>query len=288
MKTPQVGLSLMMDSDFERAAKPLFEAGSVEVVEWSFDMGWGRRLPPWIDQTLNEFLANGNLLGHGVSYSALDASETNRQSIWLHQLSNEVHSRNYRHISEHFGFMGGGNFHISAPLPVPRTSASVEVGQQRLQDLAAVAQVPIGLENLAFAFSVNDVREQGPFLEELLAPVDGFLLLDLHNLYCQACNFGATADELLHGYPLDRVKELHLSGGSWSEGEIDGSRVRRDTHDNAVPEEVFEMLSSALQRCSNVEAVILERMGGTIEQCDEEPFREDYYRLREVVAAERP
>jgi hypothetical protein len=39
-RIPWVGLSLMMESDFFHAAQPLFEAGEVEVLEWSFDMGW--------------------------------------------------------------------------------------------------------------------------------------------------------------------------------------------------------------------------------------------------------
>ena len=73
-------------------------------------------------------------------------------------------------------------------------------------------------QDLAFAFGEDDVRDQGAFLERLLAPVDGFLLLDLHNLYCQMCNCDRNADELLTTYPLHRVRELHVSGGAWQAG----------------------------------------------------------------------
>lgn len=276
----------MIGDDFWRAAKPLFEDDEVDVVEWSFDMGWGRELPSWLTQILDDYAEHDLLLGHGVSYSALDASETSRQGQWLSELSFEVQRRRYRHISEHFGFMGGGNFHIASPLPVPRTQTSVAVGQQRLRELAAVAQVPVGLENLAFAFGPDDVREQGPFLEELLEPVDGFLLLDLHNIYCQSCNFDAPISKLLDGYPLDRVRELHVSGGSWSEHPVgSGNRIRRDTHDDAVPSEIFDVLPEVLGRCPNVEAIILERLDGTIEgQRDKEQFRTDFRRLRQLVA----
>jgi hypothetical protein len=45
------------------------------------------------------------------------------------------------------------------------------------------------LENLALSFSVDDVKHQGEFLEKLVEPVNGFLILDLHNLYCQSHNF---------------------------------------------------------------------------------------------------
>ncbi len=284
---PAVGLSLMPSDDFRIAATPLFAAGEVDVIEWSFDLGWGRSLSAWMRDTLRDYSDPRMLLGHGVSYSALDASETNRQDEWLCRLRAEMAEYHYSHISEHFGFMGGGNFHIAAPLPVPRTRAALDVGRKRLQQLADVAGVPVGLENLAFAFNIDDVQQQGPFLEDLLAPVDGFLLLDLHNLYCQACNFDVELLALLDSYPLHRVRELHVSGGSWSEHPAgSGNRVRRDTHDDDVPEEIYAAIPEVLRRCSGVEAVILERMGDTIDVTDEASvnrFRSEFQRLRKVV-----
>ena len=250
----------MPGEDFWQAAQPLFDANEVEIVEWSFDIGWGRTLPNWLLSILNDFSDRGRLLGHGVSYSALDASNTGRQDQWLERLAAEVNQFHYQHISEHFGFMGGGNFHLAAPLPVPRTPASVAVGQARLMQLASVAQVPVGLENLAFAFGLNDVHQQGPFLNELLEPVNGFLLLDLHNLYCQSINFKVELLELLKGYPLERVRELHVSGGSWTDpdspespiygDDIADNSIRRDTHDDAVPEEIFAALPAVMNQLS--------------------------------------
>lgn len=297
-----VGLSLMPGEEYWQVAQPLFEKNEVEIVEWSFDIGWGRTLPDWLLSILSDFSQRERLLGHGVSYSALDASDTHRQEHWLARLAVEVNQFRYQHISEHFGFMGGGNFHLAAPLPVPRTPASIAVGQDRLRRLASVAQVPVGLENLAFAFGPNDVEQQGPFLDELLEPVDGFLLLDLHNLYCQSVNFKVDLLELLKGYPLNRVRELHISGGSWTapgspetpiygdntEADSDKkaeSLLRRDTHDDLVPEEIFTALPAVIQQCPNLKAVMLERLEGTIDpEVDGEGFRSDFARLKKIVA----
>jgi len=290
MPDVSAGLSLMMSEDFRVAAGPLFDESLVDIVEWSFDMGWNRPIPLWLQVILDEYSANDRLLGHGVSYSALDASQTDRQTIWLQQLRREVANFHYTHISEHFGFMGGGNFHIAAPLPVPRSAAALAVGRERLADLAAVAGVPVGLENLAFAFHLEDVRQQGPFLDELLEPVDGFLLLDLHNLYCQSCNFGVPLMNLVDLYPLDRVRELHISGGSWSEHPCgSGNQVRRDTHDGPVPQEIFEVLPEVLKKCPHVIAVIMERMERTIDiddSRDVDLFREDFRRLKMIVTTD--
>lgn len=295
---PLVGLSLALEEDFLRAAFPLFEAGEVEILEWSFDVGWPPTvLPRWADDLLQSYSDADRLLGHGVSYSPLSVGIHDQQAGWLQLFAKELRVRRYRHISEHFGFSSTRNFHQSAPLPVPLTDATLQLGQERLQRLAEIAQVPIGLENLAFAFSPRDVEDQGPFLDALLAPINGFLLLDLHNVYCQVRNFDRTCDELLAGYPLERVRELHVAGGSWSSplspssSEVGGENVtiprpiRRDTHDGPVPEEIFAWLPTVLERCPNVTAVILERMGGTLSGSDDELFCRDFLRLKETVHA---
>ena len=304
---PLVGLSLMLEDDFLRAALPLFEAGEVEVLEWSFDVGWGlAALPAWAGELLDQYSRAGRLLGHGVTFSALSAAWTSRQAAWLDRLSRELTERSYLQVSEHFGFMTAGDFHRSAPLPVPLTDASLRIGQERLQMLADRGARPVGLENLAFAFGRQDVADQGRFLDRLLEPVDGFLLLDLHNLYCQSCNFGIPIAELLDLYPLSRVRELHVSGGSWSTangaraandkggkgraGDSDTStnRIRRDTHDGPVPEEVFAAIPLALDRCPAVVAVIFERLGGTLASpADEAALLDDYRRLCQVVRSSR-
>jgi uncharacterized protein len=285
---PLVGLSLMLEDDFLRAALPLFEHGEVEVLEWSFDVGWSLpRLPAWADELLNQYSSAGRLLGHGVTYSALSAARTTRQADWLVRLREELGHRSYLHVSEHFGFMTAGDFHRCAPLPAPLTPRSLCLGQERLKDLQDAGAPRVGLENLAFAFGRQDVADQGRFLDELLQPVDGFLLLDLHNLYCQSCNFGIPISELLELYPLQRVRELHVSGGSWSpvtSGDRAEERVRRDTHDGPVPQEVLAAVPRALERCPNVAAVILERLGGTLASPqDEAAFAEDFRRLRRIV-----
>ncbi|MBI1831438.1 MAG: hypothetical protein HYR84_08315 [Planctomycetes bacterium] len=50
-----------------------------------------------------------------------------------------------------------------------------------------------------------------------------------------------------------------------------------------MPEALFTWLPTVLERCPKVEAVIFERMGGTLAEGDDEPFRSDFRRLKEVV-----
>jgi len=277
----------MLGEDFRLAALPLFAEGDVEVLEWSFDTCWGPEgIPDWAAELISTYAQAGSLYGHGVTFSPLSAGAHIRQQSWLERVTFECATNRYQHISEHFGFMTAGPFDRGTLLPMPLTDASLRIGRDRLARLKDAVGVGVGLENLALAFGLDDVARQGEFLEQLLEPVDGFLLLDLHNIYCQAINFDRDPARLLDDYPLDRVREIHLSGGSWSRTRAPGWRkqIRRDTHNHRVPDDVFELLSATLTRCPGVETVILERLDGTIVDRQEvAQFRTDFRKLRDIV-----
>ena len=76
-------------------------------------------------------------------------------------------------------------------LPLPFTPAAVRIGHERLRQLGEAAGVPIGLETLASALSPADAIDQGPFLEALLTPSDGFIVFDVHNLWTQSYTSGS-------------------------------------------------------------------------------------------------
>lgn len=281
---PKVGLSLLPGDDLRRAQLPLFEAGIVQAIEWTIDIE--SDAGPWTDPLLDHYGAAGALYAHGVHFSPLSIGVDERQTRWLDAARRALDRRRYRHLSEHFGFSTVPGVARGAPLPVPFEAAAVGVGRDRLRRLADMAGLPVGLENLALALSRDDVLAHGEFLEALLMPADGFLLLDLHNLYCQAMNFDVPADELALAMPLHRVRELHLSGGRWATLPTRGGRFRRDTHDGPIPADVFTLLESVLPRCGQLEAVFVERLGGTLSTApDVEQYRKDYQRVFGIVTA---
>jgi uncharacterized protein (UPF0276 family) len=286
---PWVGLSLMLEEDFRGATAPLFEEEAVDVLEWSFDTGWGRDMPHWADELLDFYAEAGRLFGHGVTYSPLSAAWEPRQARWLDDLAREVARRPYVHVSEHYGLMTTPRFTRGAPLPLPRSAAVLEVAHDRMRRLREIASCPIGIENLALAWNRTEALADGRWLEALSPRDDDFVVLDVHNLYCQLVNFGIDIDEALDGYPLARVREIHVSGGSelamWPGG---ADVVRCDTHDGRVPEAVFDLLARALDRCPSVTAVVFERLGGSIrDAAAAEGVRADYRRVRAIAAAPR-
>ena len=284
MRKPLLGLSMMPEAEFVSAALPLLENNSVEVLEWSFDTLFNTNEPDWLRDLLNFYAENDRLIGHGVYYSLFDAQWTDRQEIWLSRLKDEVSKRNYNHITEHFGFMNTENFHQGVPLPVPLHPITLQIGQDRLQRLQDAVNIPVGIENLAFSFCLDDVKEQGIFLEKLIDNSGGFLILDLHNMYCQSCNFDVDIQEIIKLYPLQKVKEIHLSGGSWQESVYGKKMIRRDTHDHTIPEEIFAILPFVLSHCENLEYIIIERLGHTIKTKEEEDdFFSDFMRVKTMI-----
>jgi uncharacterized protein (UPF0276 family) len=286
MKAPLIGLSMQVDEPFLEATRDLFAAGHVDVLEWTPEIGWGQGVPDWAGLALDTYANAGRLYGHSIALSPLSGKWEPYQDEWLARLQGELQRRRYRHFSEHFCWMNAGAFDLGAPLPLPRTPATLRVGCERMQRFRDAVKMPVGLENLAAVFSRRDVDGQGQFLAELLDSCDGFMVLDLHNLYCHAANFDVDPLALLELYPTDHVCELHVSGGSWTRPEANGGQrpYRRDTHDQAVPDEVFALVQPALARCPHVELVTFERIGGTLGPEEEQAgLRRDFMKLRAIV-----
>lgn len=276
-----------LDSNILLAALPLLEAERVQAIEWSFDALYNvQQIPDWFEELIQTFSEGNCLLGHGVFFSLFSGKWTQEQATWLDSLKVQCQRYNFEHITEHFGFMTGENFHQGAPINVPFTSEVLALGQDRLKRIHEACACPVGLENLAIAYSLEEVKKQGNFLDALLEPVNGFLILDLHNLYCQIHNFEINFETIIELYPLERVREIHISGGSWENNALDkNKKIRRDTHDDRVPKEVFELLEKALPRCPNLRYVVLEQVGaGLVREGSKVQFQQDFYHMDALVA----
>jgi uncharacterized protein (UPF0276 family) len=158
---------------------------------------------------------------------------------------------------------------------------------RRLTELARVVGLPVGVENNVSYFALGDPRDE-PRLYNAIARRH-YLLLDLHNVYTMALNFGFDMDEYVARLDLSRVIELHVSGGSESDPAWLPSRrvLRLDGHDGAVPEPVWRLLERVLPRCPNVRGVTLERMEGTVGDCDVPLLAGELARLRAIAQRRR-
>jgi len=116
------------------------------------------------------------------------------------------------------------------------------------------------LENLAFAFCADDVRVQGQFLEELLAPRTGFCC-STSTIPLPGLQFRVSPETLIDAYPTAASGNAPLRRFLERSRGLDGStrHPRRP-----VPEELFPLLDYALRVCPEVEAVIFEHLGNAL------------------------
>ena len=128
-------------------------------------------------------------------------------------------------------------------------------------------EVPVA--HLALGVVPGDPLAEPAFIQQALGK-EGWLVLDLHNVHTMAVNLGFEPEAYLARLDLDRVLELHISGGTYSEpGWLPSRRsLRLDSHDSTTPEPVWSLLESVWPRCKNLRGVTLERMEGTVGEAD--------------------
>ena len=275
-----------MDRQLFQSAWPLLKDGKVEAIEWSFDALYKvEKIPNWFVSFIQEFSNADRLIGHGVYFSLFSGRWLPEQERWLTRLKKLSKNFTFDHVTEHFGFMTGIDFHKGAPISVPFNPTTLTLGRDRLSRIQDACNCPVGLENLALSYSLDEVKKHGDFLNELITPINGFIILDLHNLYCQLHNFDCSFEDVINLYPLNRVREIHISGGSWQSSSILPQRnVRRDTHDDAVPEEVFRLLQKTIPLCPQLKYVTLEQLGHSLTgEESQTQFQEDFMRMDKIV-----
>lgn len=279
----QIGLSLFPDKIFLNSTRHLFESGQVDVLEWSFDTCWGKEIPLYCQSLLKEFSDKNALYGHGVSFSLLTAERTPRQINWLNHLKKEMNQFKYQNISEHFGFLTTHQFIQGAPLSLPCTKEVIDIGINNFKEIQKIVKVPVGLENLGFAFSKDDIYQQGKCLTAILDAVDGFLLLDIHNIYCHMMNFDMSFEQVCETLPIDNVKIIHVAGGMHRAIEHNNKDIYCDSHDAPIPDDLWIVLEKALPSFVNAEALIFERMGSSLTDHNVDRFLDDFNNLKILI-----
>lgn len=280
MPKPYVGLSVFPHLNFFQACIPLLELGVVDIIEWSFDQVRIQDRPVWLNLLLSEYSEADRLIAHGVHYSAFNGYLGDYHKEWLNLWDSEQLHLKFNHISEHIGFKSELSFDSGFPLPFDFDQVNPQVFASTLSALKSHSGCRVGFENLALAFSKSQVLSQPQFLKKLCDEMDGFIVLDLHNLYCQSLNFGMDIDELISFYPYEYIEEIHISGGSDEPSSYDLKQIRRDTHNDRVPEILFDVLGRWLPKFKACKYIILEQLPESLIDLEAmEGFRRDFNRL---------
>lgn len=228
-------------------------------------------------------------VAHGVGFSPGTARpDRKRRARWLERLRADHAAFEFAWYTDHLGVTEVDGLELTLPAPVPMSAEAAAVVRAALAQMQGV--VPdVGVENTAFLFHLGDPLDEPAFLASILEAPRTHLLLDLHNVHATALNVGFDPWDYVRALPLERVIEIHVSGGSESEPAWLPSKrsMRLDGHDGAVPEEVWALLERALPRCPALRGVTLERMEGTVDEGDVPLLEDELARLRRTLEGAR-
>jgi uncharacterized protein (UPF0276 family) len=276
---------LAPDAEWLRLCAPLF--GLVDSFSISPETTWrGAALERngFAEGFLDIVRSHGaQLVGHGVAFSLGSENAGDRQSRWLRALRRDHAVHPFAWYTDHLGVTLANGEDLQLPVPVPLTSATAARTRASLDRLASLFDA-VGAENSAWYFHPSDAMDEPAWIVDALGE-SHHLLLDVHNLYTSSINLGFDAYAWLAKAPLDRVIEIHLSGGSeappaWT----GGRRIRLDSHDADVPNEVWQLFDDVWPACQNLRAVTLERIEGSVLGGDVPRLRDTLVRIKETVA----
>ena len=228
-------------------------------------------------------------VAHGVGFSLGSARrEPDRDAHWLERIRADHELFRFLWYTDHLGVTRLDGCELTLPLPLPTTPEAAALVRGALSQLQTV--VPdVGFENSVFYYHLGDPLDEPAWIATALTAPGTHLLLDVHNVYTTAVNAGFEAWDYIRALPFDKVIEIHLSGGSFSDPAwlASGRTLRLDSHDQGVPDEVWALFERVLPLCTALRGVTLERMEGTVEEGDVPLLREELLRTRRILELSR-
>jgi uncharacterized protein (UPF0276 family) len=190
--------------------------------------------------------------------------------------------------SEHLGFQtiphpgaSARDFlSVGVPLPLPSTREAVDLVAPRAAALRERYGVPFLLENPAhYLFDLpfdDEIAGETGLMNAIVEQGGCGQLLDLHNLYCNALNFGVDVADLLAGVRLERVVEIHVAGGCWRDG------FYMDGHNAGVPDAVWRLLEDVVPRAPQLAGLVFEVLDEAAPQLGPKLICHELERAREI------
>ncbi|MFO1034975.1 MAG: DUF692 domain-containing protein [Hyphomicrobiales bacterium] len=151
-------------------------------------------------------------------------------------------------VSEHLAWSTHDTTFYNDLLPAPYTRDVLERVITHIDQVQSVLGRTILLENPStyVAFAQSTMSELD-FIREASARTGCGLLLDVNNVYVSAINHKTSAEAYLDGFPLDRVREIHLAGHA-TDTDDEGAPLLIDAHDRPVSAEVWALYEHVIAR----------------------------------------
>ncbi len=187
-------------------------------------------------------------------------------------------------VSEHLSFTRFRTRRDAPPvvarfmMPPLQSSAGVAVAAANIRrHRAALGGVPLAVETaVSYLPPAPGEWPDGDFAGAVANAADCGILLDLHNVLCNARNGRQSVAAFCDALPLERVWELHLAGGEGEAG------FYLDAHAGLVDEELMDVAAMLMPRLPNLRAIIFEIMPERVEKVGLAAIGEQLARMKDL------
>jgi len=180
------------------------------------------------------------VVAHGVSLSLGGPDPLDAEYVEsLKQLLDELEAPFYTdHLC--YATIDGVNFYDL--LPVPFTEEAVHHCAARIRELSDRLERPVAVENVSYyAVMPGSRMSEGEFVSAVVQEAGCGLLLDVNNVYVNACNHGEDPVAALESLPLASARQIHIAGHIEEGGRL------IDTHGRPLVEPVWSLFRRALE-----------------------------------------
>ncbi|MDH0647937.1 DUF692 domain-containing protein [Pseudomonas sp. GD03858] len=224
------------------------EAGAVDFLECAPENWIG--VGGAFGQSLERLAERFAIACHGLSLSLggtapLDLAflARTRQFLDHHQV---------RLYSEHLSYCSDDG-HLYDLLPIPFTDEAVRHVSARIRQAQEVLGRRIAVENISYYAAPYQAMAELDFIRAVLDEADCDLLLDVNNVFVNACNHRYDAQAFLAGIPRERVVGMHVAGHY-----DEAPDLKVDTHGAPVKDAVWALFAQACARFG-AQPTVLER-----------------------------
>ncbi|MCW5712689.1 DUF692 domain-containing protein [Shinella sp.] len=159
-------------------------------------------------------------------------------------------------FSEHLAWSTHDGVFLNDLLPLPYTQETLFRVGEHIDEVQETLGRQMLLENPAtYLLFAESTLEETDFLAEIARRTGCGLLLDVNNVFVAAINHNLDPRDYIARFPLEAVREIHLSGHSETVDDL-GAPLLIDSHDTPVKDPVWALYETVLGRIGPVASLI--------------------------------
>lgn len=203
--------------------------------------GQGGAPHDWLKQIRQDY----NLSFHGVGLSLGSTDDLNVKH--LKRLKELIDIYEPGLVSEHLSWSSIEGIYLHDLLPLPFTNESVLHLASRIEQVQNILGRTILVENAStYLEFLHSEMSEWEFINEITRLSGCQLLLDINNVYVNACNHQFDPNEFLSEISPNVVGEIHLAGHTVKN--LPEGTIRIDTHDQRVCDDVWNLYETVANR----------------------------------------